>query len=407
MTSPPIKLATAEVCRARDAAEEANRAKSQFLATMSHELRSPLTAILGYTEILQEVAQENEQVEMIPDLAKIHTQSKHLLRLINELLDMSKIEAGKMDLYLETFDLAKVIPDVANSVQPLIAANGNRLEVDAAAGLGIMHTDLTRLRQCLFNLLSNAAKFTRNGAITLAMTRQLIAGEDWIDFAVHDTGIGMTPEQITKIFKPFTQADVSTTRKYGGTGLGLTITRKLCQMMGGDVTIASKVGQGSTFTLRLPAVAARPTAKAAPAAALPPAILPPPGQNTVLVVDDDPAVLEMLTRFLTKEGYPGSHRTQWRLPDSTLARKKFSAPSDHPGCDDARQRRLDHSRQPEGRRGAGEHSRDHPQHCGRQEPRLRPGRLRLPGQASGSHAAAGGSQQAQFLRVPIGARGGR
>jgi signal transduction histidine kinase/DNA-binding response OmpR family regulator len=294
-----------EMRRARDAAEEHDRAKSQFLANMSHELRTPLTAVIGYSEILLEEARDAGQEELLPDLQQIHAQSKHLLKLINDLLDMSKIEAGKVQLYLETFDLAAMVHDVATTVRPLLDKNGNALEVRAPAELGTMHTDVTRLRQCLLNLLSNASKFTDKGRVTLAVERQTVQGDDWIAFRVADTGIGMTPEQMRRLFQAFTQADLSTTRKYGGTGLGLAITRRLCQMMGGDITVDSVKDKGSTFTIRVPADARRRPAEVEEPAR-PSLTLPAParaGQRTVLVVDDDQAVCDMLNRFLSKEGF--------------------------------------------------------------------------------------------------------
>jgi signal transduction histidine kinase len=238
---------------AREAAEEADRTKSQFLATMSHELRTPLNAIIGYSEMLQEEARDRGQEDFVPDLEKIHASARHLLALINDILDLSKIEAGKMDLHLETFDLPGLVQDVAGTVLPLVQKNGNTLQVQCAADLGRMHADITRVRQCLFNLLGNACKFTQQGTITLQVERHQAAGRDWMRFRVSDTGIGMTPEQMQKLFQAFSQADSSTTRKYGGTGLGLAITQKLCRRMGGDVSVESEVGKGSTFTLTIPA----------------------------------------------------------------------------------------------------------------------------------------------------------
>jgi PAS domain S-box-containing protein len=294
------------LCRARDAAEDANRTKSQFLASMSHELRTPLAAVIGYAEILLEEARGADQGEFLPDLQQIHIQSKHLLSLINDLLDMSKIEAGKVQLFLETFDLAGVVRDVVTTVQPLLERNGNALDVQAPADMGTMHTDVTRLRQCLLNLLSNASKFTDKGTVTLAVSREARPDGDWVTFRVTDTGIGMTPEQLGRLFQPFSQAEASTTRKYGGTGLGLAITRRLCQLMGGDITVESTPGRGSTFTIRLPADARpRPAAaRPAPATEAPAGPAPArPAEQTVLVVDDDPAARDMLTRYLAREGY--------------------------------------------------------------------------------------------------------
>jgi signal transduction histidine kinase len=243
----------ASASQAREAAEVASRAKSTFLANMSHELRTPLNAIIGYSEMLAEDFEDRELEEFIPDLLKIRAAGRHLLMLINDVLDLSKIEAGRMELYLETFEVRHVIEDAVSTLQPLVEKNANTIEIRCADDLGTMCADLVKVRQGLLNLLSNAAKFTEGGSITLDAIRETVDEVDWLTFRVSDTGIGMRPEQMQRLFEAFAQADASTTRKYGGTGLGLAITNRFCQMMGGTVAVESEPGKGSTFTIRLPA----------------------------------------------------------------------------------------------------------------------------------------------------------
>ncbi len=284
--------------------EVASQLKSQFLANMSHELRTPLNAIIGVTEMLHEDAVDLKREDELEPLERVLRAAKHLLALINDILDLSKIEAGKMDIHIESFAVAPLIEDVVQTIGTMAAKNGNKVVVDCPADLGTMRADQTRIRQALLNLASNANKFTEKGTVTIGARRGVDAGREWVTMAVTDTGIGLTPEQMGKLFQDFVQADASTTRKYGGTGLGLAISRRFCQMMGGDITVASEPGRGSTFTIRLPAEvgAVQPAAAVRDAAAARPAAAA-TGAATILVVDDDPTVREVIERHLTREGF--------------------------------------------------------------------------------------------------------
>jgi signal transduction histidine kinase/CheY-like chemotaxis protein len=295
-----IKIKSEALQVAQVAAEAASKAKSQFLANMSHELRTPLNAIIGYSEMLQEEADDLGTPEIKPDLQKIHGAGKHLLGLINDILDLSKIEAGKMTLYLETFEVQTLLNEVAATVQPMINKNGNQLTLEVAPEIGSMRADVTKVRQALFNLLSNASKFTDKGSITLRARRQ---GANLV-FDVIDSGIGMTPEQVGRLFQAFAQADASTSKKYGGTGLGLALSRKFCQIMGGDLTVASEAGKGSTFTATIPAQVIEVPEETVPAVSTPAAEITSTGSGPlVLVIDDDATVQDLLRRSLNRDGF--------------------------------------------------------------------------------------------------------
>jgi signal transduction histidine kinase/CheY-like chemotaxis protein len=288
--------------------EEASKHKSQFLASMSHELRTPLNAIIGVTEMLWEDARDFKRENELEPLDRVLRAARHLLALINDILDLSKIEAGRMELHLESFSLVPMIEDVAKTVEPMASKNANRMVIDCAADLGTIHADQTRFRQALLNLASNANKFTENGTVTMTARAQHVDGREWITIAVTDTGIGMTEEQMGRLFQEFSQADASTSRKYGGTGLGLAISRHFCRLMGGDVTAESKLGEGSTFTIRLPRIVQstealstqdQPEAHAEPAHP----IADEAEEPLILVVDDDATVRELVVRHLERAGF--------------------------------------------------------------------------------------------------------
>jgi signal transduction histidine kinase/CheY-like chemotaxis protein len=299
-----LKRREEEVEAARDEAMQATQAKSQFLASMSHELRTPLNAIIGYSEMLHEEAEDLGQDAFLPDLEKINGAGKHLLGLINNVLDLSKIEAGKMDVLVEDFEVGALIAEVQSVIQPLIAKNANTLVVDAAPDLGSMRSDQTKLRQNLFNLLSNAAKFTKQGTITLAARRLTGDERDWLEFKVRDTGIGMSDAQLGKLFQAFAQAEASTSRDYGGTGLGLAITKQFCKMLGGDVTVESTPDAGSTFTLMLPATAPEAGSAAVESGSQ---SSHPAAIGTVLVIDDEKGAHDLLEKAISNEGYEVLH----------------------------------------------------------------------------------------------------
>jgi signal transduction histidine kinase/CheY-like chemotaxis protein len=298
-----IQTRDAELQEARLVAERANQAKSNFLSFMSHELRTPLTTIIGFSEMLLAEAETEGRREWVEDLHRVHDSGRYLLELINDILDISKIEAGKMEVHVETFGVPALIRDLKDIMRPLSEPKKNRLIIECPEDLGNMHGDRIKVRQCLLNLLSNACKFTDQGTITFSASRLARKGVDWLVFRVSDTGIGMTPEQLGKIFRAFTQADDSTSRRYGGTGLGLALTKKFCQIMGGDVSVASEAGKGSTFTIELPAVAPRQAGTVTVTPAAPPVTAPIASSGCILVIDDDPAVHQLLANALGPAGY--------------------------------------------------------------------------------------------------------
>jgi two-component system, sensor histidine kinase and response regulator len=251
-----VKNRTMQLSAALEASEAASQAKSLFLANMSHELRTPLNAIIGYSEILEEEVQDGNtsSENLLPDLSKIHFSARHLLGIINNILDVSKIEAGKMELNLQDVDLNPIIAEAVSAIKPVIKKNHNDLKIRIPKQNSILYTDSFKVRQILINLLDNANKFTEKGTITLTVNYSCRDGEDLISFSVSDTGIGIAPQQVELIFQAFSQVDFSHTRKYGGTGLGLTIVRQFCRLLGGEIYVSSELGKGSTFTVELPVI---------------------------------------------------------------------------------------------------------------------------------------------------------
>ncbi|MGH8601367.1 MAG: response regulator [Gammaproteobacteria bacterium] len=295
----------------RNRAEAANKAKSQFLANMSHELRTPLNAIIGYSEMLQDVMTDEalDRAELSGDVDKIRSAGKHLLSLINDILDLSKIEAGKMDLSIEAFNADELIQDVIGTITPLAESRGNQLRINVEGEIGIIYSDVTKIRQILFNLLSNAVKFTHQGHVDLTCIRKHGEGGEEVVFSVHDTGIGISHENLDVLFKPFSQADASTTRKYGGTGLGLAISRSYAKMLGGEIEVDSEVGRGSTFTVKFPVqlenigelFSERETTLYGQTASA--ELSGPLEQTQLLLIDDDEAVHNILHYQLSRHGY--------------------------------------------------------------------------------------------------------
>jgi signal transduction histidine kinase len=270
---------------------------------MSHELRTPMNAIIGYAEMLKEDAEDDENEEIIPDLEHIITAGRHLLQLINDVLDISKIEAGRMDLYLEDFDIATMISDAASTVTTLVEKNNNVLDIQVEENLGSMHADLTKVRQIVFNLVSNAAKFTSDGKVGIEASAVDIGGQAFIRLAVTDTGIGIPEEKLEHIFEEFSQADNSTTRNYGGTGLGLALVRKFARMMGGDIRVESTAGEGSAFVLEVPARVVETGKSSSMLKTIDAAIETSSSRGKILVIDDDPTARQLLTRVLEDQGY--------------------------------------------------------------------------------------------------------
>ena len=294
-----LKQAENSLREAKQIAEEASLAKSRFLANMSHELRTPLNAVIGYAEMLLEEAEERKIVGSAEDVRKIQFAGKHLLGLISDILDLSKIEAGRMDIHLETFDVADMIDTVLSTVGPMIAKNGNQISISCPPSIGFIHADLTKIRQILLNLLSNAAKFTDKGSIRLSVSKLMQGSTQSIQFLIADTGIGMTQGQVTQLFQAFSQGDSSTSRRYGGTGLGLAITKAFTDMLGGTIEVQSKLGNGTVFVVRLPFVNPRDLSGSKRSGALPPEIAE--------VARAAAARAGLITARLDREGLPRGH----------------------------------------------------------------------------------------------------
>ncbi len=306
------KAMEAEMVEARDQAERANQTKAEFLANMSHELRTPLNAIIGYAQILQEEMADTGQTGVVPDLKRIESAGKHLLGLINDMLDLSKIEAGRMEVYLEPVSLPRLLDELHSLGAPLAAAKGNRLVFNLPENLPVLQTDYTKLKQSLLNLVSNGCKFTEGGEVNVTVS---LLTDTEVLFEVRDSGIGMTETQLGKLFQAFMQADSSTTRQYGGTGLGLAITRRLCRMLGGDVPVSSAPGEGSVFTINLPLTVKEEEAPGTRAAPVVASISSTSGQEDapiVLLVDDDPQIHHLIGTMLAREGYRVDHASGGR-----------------------------------------------------------------------------------------------